>query len=164
MTGSDVAGTRKELWNSRIVCATPEVVRNDLDRGVITADMFSLVVFDEVHRTVGDYAYSTIAKMLSGSSGRILGMTATLPSETNKASEIINTLQVTKIAERTEDSPDVLEYTQKTSTRWVRVDLPPELREIQVLLKTALKQRHDSMKAQRPEVAAAAYAVFIVEN
>ena len=54
---------------------------------------FSLVIFDEAHRTVGDYAYSQIADSIQGNNIRILGMTATLPSEKEKATEIITKLR-----------------------------------------------------------------------
>ena len=145
ITGTDNVANRSELWGHGIICATPEVARNDLASGIIQPEQFSLVIFDEVHRTVGDYAYSSIAARLGNTQARILGMTATLPSETSKAADLVDKLDITAIAERTEDSPDVKAYTQQTHTNWVRVDLPPELLEIQTLLKKALDQRYGEM-------------------
>ena len=146
VTGSDPVKKRKGLWGNSVVCATPEITRNDLDRQIVSPEQFSLVVFDEVHRTVGDYAYSGIAERLVHARARILGMTATLPSETEKATEILTRLRISSVAERTEESPDVIPYTQKTHTEWIRVDLPPELKAIQTLLKLALDQRYDTLK------------------
>ena len=116
VTGEDLIPKRTKLWNNSIVCATPEIARNDLIRGIVTPEQFNLVVFDEVHRTTGDYAYSGIAERFENSSARLVGMTATLPSEKDKATEILTKLRISSVAERTEDSPDVKPYTQETHT------------------------------------------------
>jgi len=146
ITGEDTIQKRTELWNNSVICATPEIARNDLDRQIVSPDQFGLVIFDEVHRTVGDYAYSGIAKRIANSNVRILGMTATLPSEKEKATEILTRLNITTIAERTEDSSDVKPYIQETHTEWISVDLTPEMKAIQTLLKLALDERYDVLK------------------
>lgn len=146
VTGEDPIPKRTKLWNNSIVCATPEIARNDLIRGIVTPEQFNLVVFDEVHRTVGDYAYSGIAERFENSSARIVGMTATLPSEKEKATEILTKLRISSVAERTEESPDVKPYTHETHTEWINVELPPELKAIQKLLKLALDQRYDLLR------------------
>ena len=146
ITGEDNVEKRTELWNSRIICATPEVVRNDLNRKIITSQQFSLVIFDEVHRTTGDYAYSSIAEYFENSNTRLLGMTATLPSEHEKATEILTRLRISSVAERTEISPDVKPYIKETNTEWINVELPPELQSIQKLLKSALNERYDLLQ------------------
>ena len=146
ITGEDNVEKRTELWDSRIICATPEVVRNDLNRKIITSQQFSLVIFDEVHRTTGDYAYSSIAEYFENSNTRLLGMTATLPSEQEKATEILTRLQISTVAERNESSPDVKPYVQETNTEWINVELPPELQSIQKLLKLALDERYDLLQ------------------
>jgi len=146
ITGEDTIQKRTKLWNNSVICATPEIARNDFERGIINPDQFTLVIFDEVHRTVGDYAYSGIAQRFEDSSARILGMTATLPSEKEKATEILTRLKIASVAERTEDSQDVKPYTQETNTEWVNVELPDELKEIQTLLKKSLDQRYDTLR------------------
>ena len=146
VTGEDPIPKRTKLWSNSVVCATPEIARNDLIRGIVTPEQFDLVVFDEVHRTTGDYAYSGIAERFENSSARIVGMTATLPSEKDKATEILTKLRISSVAERTEDSPDVKPYTQETHTEWINVELPPELKAIQKLLKLALDERYDVLR------------------
>ncbi len=133
ITGEDTVQKRTKLWNSSVICATPEVARNDLEKGIVPINQFDLVIFDEVHRTVGDYAYSTIAEKFETSSARIIGMTATLPSEKEKATEILTRLRISSVAERNEESPDVKPYIQETNTEWINVELPDELKEIQTL-------------------------------
>ena len=146
ITGEDTIQKRTKLWNNSIVCATPEIARNDLNRKIVSPVQFNLVVFDEVHRTIGDYAYSGIAKWFENSPARIVGMTATLPSEKEKATEILTKLRISRVAEKTEDSLDVKPYTQETNTEWINVELPPELKTIQTLLKTALDERYDLLR------------------
>jgi len=146
ITGEDTIQKRTKLWNNSIVCATPEIARNDLNREIVSPNQFNLVVFDEVHRTIGDYAYSGIATWFENIPARIVGMTATLPSEKEKATEILTKLRISSVAERTEDSPDVKPYTQETNTEWINVELPPELKTIQTLLKSALDERYDLLR------------------
>jgi Fanconi anemia group M protein len=146
ITGEDPIQKRIKLWNNSIVCATPEITKNDLDRDIVASDQFSLVIFDEVHRTIGDYAYSGIAERFTNSTARILGMTATLPSERDKATELILKLRISSVAERTEDSPDVKPYTQETNTEWVHVELSSEMKAIQTLIKLSLDERYDILR------------------
>ena len=146
ITGEDTVQKRTKLWKNSVICATPEITKNDLDRQIISPDQFNLVVFDEVHRTVGDYAYSGIAQRFTDSNARILGMTATLPSEKDKATEILTKLRIASVAERTEDSKDVKPYTQQTNTQWINVELPPEMKSIQTLIKLALDERYDILR------------------
>ena len=146
ITGEDTIQKRTKLWNNSVICATPEIARNDFVRGIVTPDQFTLVIFDEVHRTVGDYAYSGIAQRFEDSNVRIVGMTATLPSEKVKATEILTRLKIASVAERTEDSLDVKPYTQETNTEWINVELPDELKVIQTLLKLSLDQRYDTLR------------------
>ncbi len=138
VTGEDLVTKRKKLWINSVICATPEITKNDLNRQLVSPEQFSLLIVDEAHRTIGDYAYSGIAERFRNTNVRIIGMTATLPSEKAKATEILQTLRISSIAQRTEDSPDVKPYVQHTETQWITVDLPPEMKEIQSCLTAAL--------------------------
>jgi len=146
ITGEDLLTKRKKLWINSVICATPEITRNDITRKIVDTTQFNLVIFDEAHRAVGDYAYVEIAQQLSGSNARLLGMTATLPSEKEKAKEICDNLHVRGLAERTDSSPDVKPYIQETKTEWVTVDLSPDFKVIQRCLKLALDQRYTELR------------------
>jgi len=146
ITGEDLLEKRKKLWINSIICATPEITRNDITRKIVDINQFNLIIFDEAHRAVGDYAYVEIAKQLYKSNVRLLGMTATLPSEKEKAKEICDNLHVRDLAERSDSSPDVKPYIQETKTEWVTVDLSPDLKVIQRYLKLALDQRYTELR------------------
>ena len=145
VTGEDLINKRKKSWVNSVVCATPEITRNDLQRNMVDIEQFSLVIFDEAHRAVGDYAYTSIASYFKENT-LILGMTATLPSEKAKATEIISSLGIQNILQRNDDSPDVQPYIQKTHTEWITVELPPEMKAIQTCLKIALDERYKTLR------------------
>ena len=146
ITGEDLVTKRKKLWMNSIICATPEITKNDLDRQLVSPEQFNIVIFDEAHRAVGEYAYVGIAERFVSSPARIMGMTATLPSEKEKAKEILDNLRIKEIAQRTEDSPDVKPFIQETKTEWINVELPPELKQVQSLIKKSLEQRYQELE------------------
>lgn len=143
LTGEDTIGDRKEIWEKRVVCATPQVMVSDLRRKNCEIASFSLIVFDEVHRAVGNHAYCTIGAMYNElkSDGRILGLTASLPSDQKKIEEIVAKLKIARIEVRDERDEDVKPYVFKTDVEWIELNLPTELKDIQRLMREALDSR-----------------------
>src|SRR6185503_3985209 len=81
VTGKIPPYARSMIWNRneiRLVFSTPEVVRNDIREKRFELSNFFLIVFDEAHRAVKDYAYTFIADqyMKHCSFPLILGLTA----------------------------------------------------------------------------------------
>ena len=146
VTGEDLLSKRKKKWMNSVVCATPEITKNDFARNIVSPNQFALVIFDEAHRTIGDYAYSIIAKYFENTNTRILAMTATLPSEKEKAKEIVTRLHIKNLIERSDESLDVKPYIQKTETEWVKVDLTKEMKAIQMCIKLALEERYKELR------------------
>ncbi len=143
LTGEDTISERQDVWSKRLVCATPQVTLSDIQRKRCDLGLFSLIVFDEVHRAIGDHAYTTIASLYNElrRDGRVLGMTASLPSDRNKVEEIVSKLKITKIEIRDESSEDVKPYVFKTNAEWIELELSPVLKTIQRLMKDALEYR-----------------------
>jgi Fanconi anemia group M protein len=50
------------------------------------------------------------------------------------------------LIERSDESPDVKPYIQKTETEWVRVDLTKEMKAIQMCIKLALEERYKELR------------------
>jgi len=97
VTGKIPPHARTIVWNNkmiRIFFSTPEVVRNDLVEKRLSLADFFLVVFDEAHRAVKDYAYTFIADKYIKQclNPLVLGLTASPGSEKNKIQEICNNL------------------------------------------------------------------------
>ena len=147
VTGEEALKRRSRLWFNSVVCATPEIAQNDLIRGVISPGDFGLVIFDEAHRAVGNYAYTAIASAFSGTTARLVGMTATLPAERAKVNEIVDALGAQSVETRSESSDDVKKYIQKTDTDVIMLELPATMLEIQSLIKKALGERYAALKA-----------------
>jgi ERCC4-related helicase len=143
LTGEDTIGDRKAIWAKRIVCATPQVMVSDLRRKNCEIEPFSLIVFDEVHRAVGNHAYCTIGAMYNElkPGGRILGITASLPSDKKKVEEIVSKLKISRIEVRDERDEDVKPYVFKTDVEWIELDLPQEIKDIQRMMREALDSR-----------------------
>jgi Fanconi anemia group M protein len=121
-----------------VVIATPQTVENDLDRLDMSA--FSLAVFDEAHRTVGNYAYVAIAAACRTCGVQTLGLTASPGSGTARLKEVIEHLGTEVIEARTEEDPDVKPYLPPRAIRWKMIEMPQEVKAIAAHLE-ALK--HD---------------------
>lgn len=148
MTGETEAEGRGEIWKSaRIVVSTPQVIENDLLSRRIDLEKVSLVIFDEAHRAVGNYAYVYIAKRYAreASSPLVLGITASPGSEGEKISEICASLGIEKILTRTESDPDVLPFVHQREVEWIRLNVPEELLRIRTAIEDVLKSRMDEL-------------------
>lgn len=147
LTGRLGAGERDEVWGSkaRVLLATPEVVKNDVEGKRISLDQFSLLIFDECHRARRDYAYTYVAKKYAESdqSGRILGMTASPGGDREKIAEICKALFIQQIDFRTEEDPDVAPYFRPIDLDWKFIDVPKEYREISAIIREMLRDRLD---------------------
>ena len=56
ITGSNIPNKREKLWKtSRIIVATPQVVRNDVLNGILSLEECSLLILDEAHHSTGKH-------------------------------------------------------------------------------------------------------------
>ncbi|MCK5290620.1 MAG: DEAD/DEAH box helicase [Thermoplasmata archaeon] len=146
-TGEVKPEDREALWaENKIITSTPQVIRNDLEAGRITLDDVSLIVFDETHRAVGDYAYVNIGEVHKEKNGLVMGITASPGSSAKKILEVCENVGITSVEIRTEYDPDVVNYVHEISVDWLRVDVPEELRSVIDLLNNA---KNDQVKKLR---------------
>ena len=117
-----------------VVIGTPQTVCNDLESGKYNLDPFSLIIYDEAHRGVGDYAYVRVAEYCSKDM-RSIGMTASPGANMNRIKEVCINLRLGRIDARTEDDPDVAPYVHDTYVINLRVNMPDDLLKIDELLK-----------------------------
>ena len=138
-TGSLRPDRRVEAWSkARIVFSTPQTIFNDLEKGRYDLSSVSLLIIDEAHRTVGDYAYTGI---LSRYSGQVLALTASPGGDNKKIAEVIENLGIDNIEVRTETREDVREHVKGIEIEWVRTELPDELLAIRRLIMEYLGER-----------------------
>jgi len=138
LTGKVPPAKRKDLWDSQIVFATPQVVENDLLGRRFDPAEFGLVVFDEAHRAVGDYAYVFIAKQFK-ETALLLGLTASPGADEETIQGICSNLFIKNLQVRMEDDKSVRPYVHETNMVWAKVDLPQEFLTIRRLLEGCLR-------------------------
>lgn len=146
VTGKIPPYTRTIVWKNdaiRLVFSTPEVVRNDIKEKRVSLENFFLIVFDEAHRAVKDYAYTFIADQYVRhcSFPLILGLTASPGSEKNKIQDICNNLYIEHLEYKTEEDADVKRFINPIDISWEWFDLPSEYHYVKSILKTMLEEK-----------------------
>ncbi len=145
LTGRIPPDHRIAIWNgeARVFFSTPEVVKNDLIEGRLNLKDFGLVVFDEAHRAVKEYAYTEIARQYVSQADfpMILGMTASPGSTLERVMDVCRNLYIEKVEFRDEDDPDVKPYVNKIDLEWERVKLPESYLEVRNMIWTMLQKR-----------------------
>jgi Fanconi anemia group M protein len=145
LTGKTPSDLREVVWNgpSRIVFATPQVVKNDILREGLSLRDFGLLVFDECHRAVKEYAYTEVAQQYVKHSDYplILGMTASPGSDAERVRAVCESLFVEHVEYRMDEDPDVKPYIHPIEVEWRRVDLPLQYHPLRDLLGAMLDDR-----------------------
>lgn len=134
MTGATQAVTRRDIWHSkRVLFLTPQVMVNDLSRGVCPAAEIKCLVIDEAHKALGNYAYCQVVRELVKYTHqfRILALSATPGSDVKAVQQVITNLLIGQIELRSEESPDILPYSHERRVEKVVVPLGEELAAIQ---------------------------------
>jgi len=148
-TGDVSPEKRVEIWQTaQIIFSTPQGLENDVIGDKIDISKVSLLVFDEAHRATGDYSYVFLAKQYQRKADwpRILALTASPGSETEKIEEVCNNLGIEAVEIRTEKDPDVQPYIQPIEVEWKKVELPEAFKKIQNLLQQCIKGKTEQLK------------------
>jgi len=139
---------RELLWReNKIIVSTPQVIRNDLRAERFSLEDVSLIIFDEAHRAVGDYAYVDVAAAYKQIPNRlVLGMTASPGSSAEKILEVCGNLGITAVEIRTEYDADVVPYLHDLTIEPISVTAPDVSKEIRKLLQTVVDEQVDRLK------------------
>jgi ERCC4-related helicase len=149
ITGTTQPEKRKLIWdNLTIAFMTPQVLQNDIISNLYSIKEVSLIIFDECHRAVGDYAYCFIAKKYMNQSKfpQILGLTASPGSTEEKIKEIRENLFIDHVEIRTEKDSDVKPYIHNVDNELIKIKLPNEFLEIINILTQKLKNTYKWLK------------------
>lgn len=147
-TGEISPDRRREMWEeARVVVSTPQVVENDLLSRRISLRDVSLVIFDEAHRAVGNYAYVYIAERYGreGTDRLVLGITASPGSSLERIEEVCKNIGASNIETRTEADPDVSPFVHQREIEVVKVTVPPEILRLRSLLEDVLEERGEAL-------------------
>jgi len=151
-TGKIKAEKRQEIWQTAdIIFSTPQCIANDLKNNLYTLSDVSLLIEDESHRCLKNYAYTYVAEqyLKQALHPRILGLTASPGSEKEKIKQICKNLSVEDVELRTRESKDVQPYLQKLNFNLVKLDFPNEFIEIRILLKKLYDKKVEELKNRK---------------
>ena len=133
VTGQNPVAKRTALWgSSRLVVATPQVVRNDVIRGSLDLSDCSLLVVDEAHHSTGNHAMAQVGDLyLSQASEQlVLATTASPGSKTDQVEEICDRLGIGRIHMRTAGEAIVAKHLAGLEIQEVKVEVPDQIREL----------------------------------
>ncbi|KAI9188054.1 3'-5' DNA helicase [Blastocladiella emersonii ATCC 22665] len=117
---------RVHLWRERrVFFATPQIMQNDLERGVYPGTDVVLVVIDEAHRATGNYASVNVVRDLLGSNARfrVLALSATPGSKREQVQDVVSNLHIDHIEIRTEELVDLRPYTFRRNVEPITVPM-----------------------------------------
>ncbi|MCX8189675.1 MAG: helicase-related protein [Candidatus Diapherotrites archaeon] len=146
ITGTTPAKKRALAYGgSKVVCATPQCIENDIKNGSLTLGRFGLCIFDEAHRAVGNYAYVFIGKEFLKFGGNVLALTASPGHEREHIVEVCRNLNIRNIEIVTENDPDVKPYLPELKLEWLRVSLPEDFVSVQTLLRNYIRESGEAL-------------------
>ncbi|KAI1504472.1 hypothetical protein F5X99DRAFT_372556 [Biscogniauxia marginata] len=151
LTGEISPALRAEEWGSkRVFFMTPQTLENDLSAGFADPKSIGLLVVDEAHRATGNYSYVKVVTFLRrfSNSFRILALTATPGSKVESVQEVIDSLGVSHVEIRTEESIDIRQYVHQRDEDTVILDPSDEMNLIKELFSKALKPLVDKLSQQ----------------
>ena len=151
-TGKTQASKRKEIWQTaEFIFSTPQCISNDLKKNLYTLEEVSLLVVDECHRCVKNYAYNIVASKYKETAinRRMLGLTASPGSDKKTITDVMENLGIKAVEIRTRDSPDVRPYLQELTFEKIDIDFPPKFEEIRLLLNGIYNEKVGELKNRR---------------
>ncbi|MCH7850491.1 MAG: DEAD/DEAH box helicase [Nanoarchaeota archaeon] len=151
-TGKTHAKKRKEIWKTaEFIFSTPQCISNDLKKNLYDLSEVSLLIVDECHRCVKNYAYNLVANRYKENAihRRIIGLTASPGSDSKTITDVMENLGIEVVEIRTRDSVDVKPYLQKLDFEKIYVDFPPKFEEIRILLNGIYDEKVNELKNRR---------------
>ncbi len=148
LTGTIPPARRQALLQPpQVVVATPQVIANDLEHGELTLEPYSLVVFDEAHRAVGEYPYVALGRAnRQGVNARVLAMTASPGARKERIQAVWANLGIEHFEYRTPYDPDVRPYLHGVGVETVTVPLPADVRYLAQFLRAAVQRQGDALR------------------
>ncbi len=148
-TGEAAPAVRIAEWDAAtVILATPQVVKNDLIAGRYSLNDVSLLVVDEAHRAVGNYAYVFLVEryMETATHPLVLAMTASPGGNQEKVAGIVENLHIVHVETRSEFDPDVRPYVHEKEVEIINVSLPDELKQCLTFLYDLIDDRLSQLR------------------
>jgi Fanconi anemia group M protein len=149
LTGGINPKKRSKLWKDAIVVlATPQTIMNDLKQGLISLEDVCLLIIDECHRSVKNYAYVFVAKeyIKQAKKQLIIGLTASPGHSKADIEMICKNLGISNVEMRSEEDEDVKPYIKTKVIERIFLEMPGEMIEIKELMTNALRRKLERLK------------------
>jgi ERCC4-related helicase len=151
-TGDAPPAERTADWErATVILATPQVIKNDVIAGRYTLNDVTLLVVDECHRAVGNYAYVFLAQRYLSSADKplLLAMTASPGGVQEKVQDVCSNLGIEHIETRTEHDPDVRPYVFERDLEYIDISLPPDLKSAIAVINDLIENRLAQLSSLR---------------
>ncbi len=147
ITGEDSIEKRIERWKKKIVVATSEITISDLDKGIFKPEEFYSIIFDEAHHAIGNHPYTLLSSSIHIRKPdiRVIGFTASPPSEKDKQEEVLNKLNIKHVEVITENSPEVKKYFLGSEMEIIKIKPTPALLKIRQDLLTTIQRIRENL-------------------
>lgn len=143
-TGDTPPDERAAAWDACRICfATPQVIKNDCLAGRYSLADVVLLIVDECHRAVGNYAYVFLAEHYCTTANKplLLAMTASPGGDQAKVQEVCENLHIEAVETRVETDEDVRPYIYERDIQYIDVYLPEELQAALIALRGLVESR-----------------------
>ena len=133
ITGQNPVSKRPKLWgSSRVIVATPQVVRNDIVKGTLDLTECSLLIVDEAHHSTGEHAMAQVGEMYHSQSSNplVFATTASPGSRKDQVREVCTRLGIERIHLRPSDDPMLAKHLAGLELQEIRVTVPSQIREL----------------------------------
>ncbi|MFW9909576.1 MAG: ERCC4 domain-containing protein [Candidatus Thorarchaeota archaeon] len=143
LTGQDAPEKRRISWQkAQIIVMTPQALQNDLVQRSYDLTNVSLIVYDEAHRGVGNYAYTFIAELYEkqGQNPLSLGLTASPGHQTEHIKMVCDNLRLTHVEVRDEKSKDVKDYIVSIDSEVHYIRLTSEVEALRDILYSIMEE------------------------
>jgi len=127
---------------SRLIISTPQVIKNDLMRDRYDLRHVSLIIFDEAHKTKGNYAYNFISHeyITTCSDPLILGLTASPGKDYERIQQICDNMFLENVIFKSYEDKDVIDYIHDIDIFINLLDLPIKILELSKIWENLFKK------------------------
>ncbi|KAG8934400.1 3'-5' DNA helicase [Tulasnella sp. 418] len=143
LTGDTTQTSRIEQWKSkRVLYVTPQTLFNDLSKEACDPSDIVLLVIDEAHKATGDFAYCTVVRYLMAKNPhfRILALTATPGATPEAVQAVIDSLHISRVEIRDENSLDLRQYLHEKKLEHHVVPMNDDVIKIRDLLASIMQK------------------------
>jgi len=151
-TGKTPASKRKEIWQSaEFIFSTPQCIANDIDKMLYNLEDVSLLIVDECHRCMKNYAYNKVAQKYKdhAKNRRVVGLTASPGGDKKTIKQVCENLGIEAVEIRTRESPDVRQYLQELDFEKIDINFPKEFEDIRFLLTELYNRKIAELKNRK---------------